>query len=121
MLAAITETDEQGPEGVDQAPAFRPETIFASCLTATRDKKGMTGNVNTQSGAAGPLVEHHETVVGMPQFPGELFIMLRTEPGRVFTFGFCGVFTALTAGPLFDRLSKKIILCAGIDVLPETD
>ena len=121
MLAGITEADEHWPERIEQALTFRTEAIFTSRFTAAGDIERVTRNMHAQADMPRFFVFFHQAIVGMTELSGELFIMLRTEPGRVFTFGFCGVFTALTAGPLFDRLSKKIILCAGIDVLPETD
>ncbi|MNN37944.1 hypothetical protein D3C81_1519140 [compost metagenome] len=120
MLAGVTEADEQRPERIEQTLALRTETVFASCLTATSDIKWVAGNPHAQAGFSGPFVTNDKPVIGMTKLAGKLFIMLRTIPDRVFTFGFCGMLSTCTAGQFFDWRDKEIILCSGIDILPET-
>lgn len=76
--------------------------------------------MHAQADLPGFFVFFHQAIVGMTELSGELFIMLRAIPGRVLTFGFCGMLTAFAAGQFFDRYNEEITLSAGIDILPET-
>jgi hypothetical protein len=44
----------------------------------------------------------------MTELSGELFIMLRAIPGRVLTFGFCGMLTAFAAGQFLTGAMRKL-------------
>ena len=103
MLAGITEADEHWPERIEQALTFRTEAIFTSRLTAAGDIERVTRNMHAQADLPGFFVFFHQAIVGMTELSGELFIMLRAIPGRVLTFGFCGMLTAFAACQFFER------------------
>jgi len=77
--------------------------------------------MHAQADLTGFFVFFYQAIVGMAQLSGELFIMLRAIPGRILTFGFCGMLTAFAAGLFFDRGNEEVILGSCIDFLPKTD
>jgi hypothetical protein len=63
----------------------------------------------------------HQTVIGVPQLATQRLIVRRPEPGRVFAFGFSGVFTATATGTFLLRRNQKRPDVTIINALPETD
>ena len=57
----------------------------------------------------------------VPQLATQFFVMLRSKPGRVFTFGFCGVLAAPATGRFLLRGNQKRCHMAVLYSLPETD
>lgn len=101
MLTGVTEADEYWPERIEQALTFRTEAILTPRFTAAGDIERVTRNMYAQADQPCCFVFFYQAVVGMTELSGELFIMLRAIPGRILTFGFCGMLTAFCGGSVF--------------------
>ena len=64
---------------------------------------------------------HDQTVISIPELATELLVVLRPEPGWIFTFRLCGMLATTASGFLLYRLHQERINAAVINTLPETD
>ncbi|SLQ34964.1 Uncharacterised protein [Klebsiella pneumoniae] len=121
QLAGITEADQHWPDSIQQTLLFRPEAIPAASPTTFPDVQRMKRYVHTQSHLTSGAIFLNKTVIGVPQLATQFFVMLRSKPGRVFTFGFCGVLAAPATGRFLLRGNQKRCHMAVLYPLPETD